>query len=224
MYRTWFGAFSPAVEVRAVQLPGRESRLKEPRITNATVLAHHIADAIAGCLDRPFALFGYSLGAMLAFETARELRRRGIAAPACLFAAAMHAPQVSPARSKLSHLPNDQFIEQVDCIYQPVDAVWQIPEMREILLPILRDDIAIADGYSYVQQAPLSCPIEAFAGKDDQSLPAGSVEAWREQTTAEFNTAVFPGGHFFLHEFLPHLQAKVGCRLAAIMRERCLVT
>lgn len=218
LYRTWFGAFPHDIEVRAVQLPGRESRMSEPRVTSAAALAGQIADALAPWLDRPFALFGYSLGGLLAFETVRELRRRGTTPPACLFVAAMHAPHVPPVRPPIAHLPRDEFIAKVNHYYQPTDAAWQIPELLELFMPILRDDIAIADAYACAQEPPLSCPIEVYAGADDRSVPAASVEAWQAQTTASCNRTTFPGGHFFLHERLPQLQDKVRGRLGELLR------
>lgn len=222
VYRTWSDTLPRDVEVRAVQLPGRESRLREPRAASASALACALADALGAYLDRPFALFGYSLGALLAFETARELRRRGRAAPACLFAAARHAPQLPPIHPPLSRLPQERFIAQIEHYYQPDDAAWRIPELRDVVLPILRDDITLADAYEYTREAPLACPIDVFIGAQDRSVPITRAEAWREQTTSGFSLNTFPGGHFFLHAALPQLLQTLGGRLTSLLNARCV--
>jgi surfactin synthase thioesterase subunit len=217
VYRTWSGVFPRSIEIRAVQLPGRESRLREPRIRNAVILAHEIADALCPYLDRPFALFGYSLGALLAFETVRALRRQGKPQPACLFAAAMHAPHLPDVHPPLSQLPHDRFIEQVNAYFQPQDAAWRIPELLDMLLPILRDDMSMVDSYDYSIEPPLACPIDVYIGTEDRSVPAPSAQAWQEQTAAGFRMTAFPGTHFFLHSALPQLQEKVSHGLAALL-------
>ena len=216
VYRTWPQALPDSIEVRAVQLPGRESRMREPRAASAAALARAIADALEPCFDRPFALFGYSLGALLAFETARELRRRGAPQPACLFAAARHAPQLSAVHPPMGRLPPARFIEEIEHYYQPEDAAWRMPELREIILPILRDDVCLADAYEYTHEAPLACPIEVFIGAQDRSVPAANAQAWREQTARGFSLHTLPGGHFFVHTALPQLLEIVGRRLIAL--------
>lgn len=221
VYRGWTDAFPTSVEVRALELPGRESRFGEPRISNAGVLAKEITNALSPYLDRPFALFGYSVGALLAFEVARELHRRGGPLPAYLFVAAMRAPHVPKVHPPLAHLPREEFLDQINYYYQPSDDAWKIPELLEVFLPILRDDMAINETYEYADEPPLPCPIDAYVGADDKGTPLASAEAWRDQTSTEFELTVFPGGHFFLHEALPELQQRVRDRMKRLIGDRC---
>lgn len=216
VYRAWPQALPDGVELRAVQLPGRESRLREARATCALQLAGAIADALEPWVERPFALFGYSFGALLAFETARELRRRGAPQPACLFAAARHAPQLAAVHPPLGALPPAEFVAAIEQYYRPEDAAWNIPELRAIVLPILRDDVRLADAYAYAHEAPLGCPIEAFVGAQDRSVPTAHAQAWREQTVGGFALHTLPGGHFFLHTAGQQLLQAIACRLNAL--------
>ncbi len=217
MYRTWSSAFPGSIEVRAVQLPGRESRMREPRIVNAGLLAGEIAQALDPYLQHPFALFGYSMGALLAFEVVRELRLHGAPLPVCLFVAAMRAPDVPEVHPPLSGLPRAQFIDRINYYYQPSDPAWRIQELLELLLPILRDDISMVERYEYSTELALDCPIHAYAGADDSAASVSSVEAWQAQTAGDFTMTVFPGGHFFLHSVLPELQEAVRSRLTALL-------
>jgi medium-chain acyl-[acyl-carrier-protein] hydrolase len=198
IYRAWGAALPSSIEVRGVQLPGRESRMQEPRELRAEVMATRIAAALEEYLDRPIALFGYSMGALLAFEVARELRRRGRRAPLCLLVAAMRAPHVPPIVPPLGRLPNAELVAAVDRHYRPADPGWQIRELRDALLPVLRDDMCIADDYRCAEEPPLACPIHAFSGIEDASVPHAAIERWRDQTSADFSLNLFPGGHFFL--------------------------
>lgn len=219
-YYGWPQAFPRDVEIRAVQLPGRESRLFEPRIKSAPVLAQAVADAIGPYLDLPFALFGYSMGALLVFETARVLRRRGHALPAHLFVASMHAPHVPPAVPSLANLPEQELLNAVRHHYQPPEDALRIPELRDLFLPVLRDDMALVESYAYQPEPPLSCGIDAYVGAQDRSTPVEAAERWRDHTVAPFTLSVLTGGHFFHGDALSVLRHKVATRLEAVMEDR----
>ena len=219
MFRGWNDAFPTDIEVNAVQLPGRETRLKESRIPDVGALVREVTHALAPYLDRPFALFGYSMGALLAFEVARELRRRGWPVPGHLFVAAMRAPQTAAAHPPSAHLPREDFLEYINRYFQPSDEAWKIPDLVDLILPILRDDISAVDRYAYVDEPPLSCPIDGYAGADDRVTPLPSAKAWRHQTAAEFELTVFCGGHFFLHDALSDLQRSIRGRMIRLIED-----
>ena len=219
-YHSWPRAFPHEVEIRALQLPGRESRMREPRFTVAAALADVLAQAIEPYLDRPFAFFGYSMGALLAFEAARALRRRGQALPAQLFVAAMRAPHVRGLVPPLSRLPREELLREVRRHYEPPEATFEIPELVDVLLPVLRDDMALVDDYRYVPEPPLACAIDAYVGSRDRSVPVEAAARWREQSAGEFALSVLPGGHFFLQEALPRLQREVAARLSTLTGAR----
>lgn len=208
-FNAWWQAMPASVDLRVAQLPGREARFKQTLITDFRIMVDRLADAFEKHVDLPYAIFGYSMGALLGFEVVRELRRRGAPAPAQLMVAAKSAPQ-QPARTPaLSHLPRQQFIDGVRRYFEPPQEGWTIAELVEIVLPILRADLTMCDTYRYRPEAPLGCSIVALCGDRDLSVPVDDVSAWREQTTGHFEMSTFQGGHFFINDHLAEVQRKV---------------
>ena len=198
-YRTWAQKFPASVEVVAIQLPGRANRIQEPPIAKLTDLLEPIAAALAPFLDMPFALFGHSMGALIAFELARFFRRQGRALPWHLFISGRKAPQLSSERAPLYNLPKDELLAELQQLDGTPREVLEHPELMDLMLPTLRSDFSICDTYEYTEEAPLTCPITAFGGLQDFDVSRQKIEAWREQTSATFTLRMFPGNHFFIH-------------------------
>jgi medium-chain acyl-[acyl-carrier-protein] hydrolase len=208
-FNAWWKAMPASIELRVGQLPGREARFKQTPISNLQVAIDRLADAFEKHLDRPYAVFGYSMGALLGFEIVRELRKRGAPPPMQLMVAAKSAPQRPSHTPPLSHLPRQEFIAGVRRYYEPPQDAWTMAELVEMILPSLRADMAICDMYRYRSEAPLSCPIIAFCGDRDHSVPSDDVAAWRDQTTGYFEMNTYHGGHFFINDHLAEVQRKV---------------
>jgi len=218
VYHSWQRALAPAVDVLGIQLPGRETRLKEPPFSSLEPLVAGLVPALVNELDqRPFAFLGYSLGALVAFETARELRRLGAASPAALFLCAKPAPH----RPKLHSLPEDPtdeaLLDWIREVYAPPEDAWRVPELMRIMLPILRADLSVFDRYVHREEPPLDVPIHAFGGETDHATPVSRLRAWQELTTAEFRARLFPGGHFFVLRHEPALQRAVGRAISRLL-------
>lgn len=198
MYRPW-GAELPAdVELCSVQLPGRETRLREPAFRDLAELVSELSEQILPFLDRPFAFFGHSMGALVAFELARALAAAGSASPVCLFASGRRAPRLADAEPPLTALSDEEFLAEIQRRYGGIPAeVLEHRELVELLLPGLRADIEALERYSYTPGEPLDCPIFAFGGTHDGRVTAEQLQAWREETRARFGMRIFPGGHFF---------------------------
>ena len=203
-YREWPAAFGDAAEVQCVQLPGRENRLREA----ATVDPDDVATAIADRADRPFAIFGHSLGGRLGFEAVRALRRVGGPQPRRLYPSSCRPPHVAAADGPLDGVADAQESVLVDRLVAgggiPAEVLAE-PDLMELLLPTLRADLRWLDGYRYREQPPLSVPITVFAGADDAVVPPDLMHGWARHSTEPFAMHVLPGGHFFLHEQLPQL-------------------
>src|SRR5262245_42942511 len=103
VFHGWQAKFPPGTATAALQLPGRENRLREPVIHSMAEAVERIVAAIEPLLDVPYCFFGYSLGGLMAFETARALRRRNRPQPLRLFVAATTAPQCDHARNPPVH-------------------------------------------------------------------------------------------------------------------------
>ena len=210
VYRPWKEGLPADIQVNAVQLPGHEERPIESACEAGAALAEVIEQDCSG----PFALFGYSMGALVAFETARELRRRGVPAPLRLFAAAMRAPQVPPTNAGLHSLPEDEFLAEVGRRYEAVPAeVVAEPDLMALLLPTLRADMSVCDTYTFTQEARLDCPISVLAGEGDANVSPEQLEGWSELGEGTAEEHWFQGEHFFMREHLVGVHAVVASGL-----------
>jgi medium-chain acyl-[acyl-carrier-protein] hydrolase len=198
IFRSWQAETGPTIRIIPVRLRGRESRIFDPPLRSVPELAEAIAAEIVPLIDGPFAFFGYSFGALLAFETARLLRRRGIA-PDRLMVAALKAPHLPLRRKPIHDLPDSEFAVKIRDFRGTPDAVLQNAELMNLLLPAIRADFTAYETYRYAPEAPLACAITAMGGARDSSMSLDELAAWGEHTSAGFATHVFPGDHFFLH-------------------------
>jgi medium-chain acyl-[acyl-carrier-protein] hydrolase len=198
VFRTWQAELGRAIQVVPVQLPGRETRIREPLVRSVPALAETLTADIAPLIDRPFALFGYSFGSLLAFETARLLRKRGLA-PDHLLVAALSAPQHPRSARRIHDLPTAEFAEEIRQLKGTPDSVLKHPELLELVLPKIQADFCAYETYTYRPEPPLACGISAMGGASDGSLSQAGLRAWSQHTTGEFSVQMFPGDHFFIH-------------------------
>lgn len=199
-FRAWPDELPSTVEFRAVQLPGRETRLREPPFTRLEPLVQQLGDVLAPDLTRPYAILGYSLGAVVGFELTRLLRRRQLPGPVHLFVAARPAPQLVFNEPPLHLLTDAELVAEVCRRYDGIpQAVRQEPDLLKLLLPVLRADLALLETYHHVREEPLVCPISAFGGLEDQAVTPSMIEAWRDQAGGPFTMRMLPGNHFFMN-------------------------
>ncbi|WP_437528740.1 alpha/beta fold hydrolase [Sorangium sp. So ce726] len=196
LFHSWGAELSPLVEVCPVQLPGREGRIREPAVPSLRPLVARLADALSGYLDRRYAIFGHSMGALLGFELTRELGRRGLPAPAHLFVASYCAPHLQRREDRAGTVRREAA--------KRITGVQAVPaeikgELLDLLVPTLEADTRLCEGYEYVEEGALSCPLTAFRGNTDY-VPADDLAGWRELTRGPFQTQTFLGDHFFLRE------------------------
>jgi medium-chain acyl-[acyl-carrier-protein] hydrolase len=205
VYRSLGELLPSHVEVCPIELPGRATRAREQPFTHAPLLAVAIAQALRPLLDRPYAIFGYSLGALLAFEVVRQLRREQRTLPVHLLVAARHAPHVlspHPAR----HMRSDaELVDELDKMGGTPKEVLDDQDLLQFLLPYLRADFTLDDTYEYKQESPLPCPLTALGGLVDPGVPRDSLEAWRVHTSEACRVYLYPGGHFFINQTMPQI-------------------
>ncbi len=199
-YRHWGRYLPDSVESIAVEIPGRGQRLMEPLITHLPELVEQIARNIRDELDRPFALFGHSMGATLAFELSHYLNRNFNTDPQYLFLSGRSAPHLNDREEPIHQLPDDAFWEKIKSFEGTPAEVLQHKELMELLLPIIRADFKMVETYHYENKAPFSIPVTVFGGLQDVSTPRPHLEAWQSYTTGRFAIRMFPGGHFYLQQ------------------------
>ncbi|HZF09900.1 MAG TPA: thioesterase II family protein [Thermoanaerobaculia bacterium] len=199
VYRGWGASLPSDVEVCPVQLPGRESRLRDPAFTHMEPLIEALMGVLPTYLDLPFAFFGHSMGGLISFELARELRRRGGPQPFHLFVSGRRSPEL-PAREEPIHdLPEPEFIEKLRELNGTPEEVLQHAELMRLLTPILRSDFSINENYTFKEEAPLDMGISAFGGLGDEEVTKDDVAAWAKHTRGRFRMRMLPGDHFFVH-------------------------
>jgi medium-chain acyl-[acyl-carrier-protein] hydrolase len=206
-FQAWPDHLPPDVEFWVAQFPGREGRFKEPAYTRLADLVADLIGAIAPHTDVPHAMFGHSMGALVAFTLARELRRAGLRGPELLLVSGRRAPQCRDTDPPIHALPEKAFLEEIRALNGTPEAILQNDELLRLLIPVLRADFAVCETYEYVSEAPLDCPIVAFGGDEDPDVSREDLVAWSEQTTSSSSHRMFPGDHFYLlDEFVPVLK------------------
>jgi len=197
-YRDWPAHLPDDVEVAAVQLPGRESRLAEPPVSSMELLVARLAAGILGHLDRPFALFGHSMGALIAFELAGRLRSAG-REPVRLFVSGARAPHLPRRWARDRHTLSDrEFVSTVRQLGGMPPEVLDSPDLLDLVLPALRGDFALVETYTARAGPVLRCPLSAFGGVEDGDVGHDDLVAWSRHTTGPSRTHLLPGGHFFV--------------------------
>ena len=215
VYRQWGLGLPSSVEVAAVQLPGRANRLREPPVADIPLLVDALVSNLTPHFQGRFAFFGHSMGAVLAHELAHALRDRGLPLPTHLILSGRKAPTVPNRFPPLSHLPDHVFVTEINSRYGGIaPEILQHQDVLNLLLPCLRADIAALENFVPPDRSPLNIPIAAFGGDRDHQTPVENLEPWRQETTADFDVRVFPGGHFYLDP----LREKVLAEVAAILR------
>ena len=198
-FASWARLLPEHVEMCAVQLPGRENRLSETPRTDLAGLVADLRQVVVGQLsDLPFVIFGHSMGTLIGFELARDLRRHNQPAPMRLIMSAHRAPQLPRTDPVVYNLPRSELIDEMRRMGGTPDAILDHAEMMDLLLPTLRADFEICDTYAFQPEPPLDVPISAIGGIDDEETSTSQLEAWQDQTCGSFDVKMFAGGHFFL--------------------------
>jgi medium-chain acyl-[acyl-carrier-protein] hydrolase len=197
LFRTWPAALPASVEVCAVQLPGRETRFSETSFSRWQPLVATLADDLSSVIDRPYAIFGHSMGALLAFELVRQLRRLDCPEPVHLFAGGHRAPPLPSLEPAIHALPDQAFRAELRQRQGTPDSVLENDDLMQALTPMLRADFAVCETYDYRPEPCLDCPVTALGGQLDETVPVQHLAAWRDLTSSAFEALLLPGGHFF---------------------------
>jgi len=215
-FHSWHKHLPGWIRIHLVQLPGRENRFAESPASQALEIVEPVTQAMATAGRSPFVIFGHSMGAVLAFEVARQLRRVSTQFPAALIVSGRCAPQLQPHVPRVSHLEGSRLVHRAAELFGGIpQEVLDNQELIELMARVLKADMTIVEKYKYVSEPPLDCPIAAYGGDRDPWASKSELEAWREQTRSGFIRQQFPGDHFYLRE------ARNELRLLKDIREIC---
>ena len=199
LFHGWSNMLPQDVEVCAVNLPGRAQRMQERPYRRLARLVDDACEGLRPDLDRPFALFGHSMGALIAFEAARCLRAKYGAQPVHLFVSGRRPPQLSNSTSQIHNLADNEFLDELKRMGGAPTEIFGYSDVMELMAPVIRADFEMVETYLYYEGEKLSCPITALGGMDDPDIPPDCLEQWGIHTTANFSMHWFPGDHFFIH-------------------------
>ena len=214
VFGQWPAAAGGRLDICPVHLPGRESRISEDAFTSTETLVPVLVDRLSPHLDRPYSLFGHSMGALIAFETARELRRLGLPSPVRLFASGFRAPHLPERFPNRRAMDDAAFVADLRSLAGTPDEVVDDAEMMALLLPTLRADVTLCETYVHQAGEPLDVPLTVFGGASDPRVSRDELEAWARHTRAGMELRLFPGHHFFLKSHRAAVVAAIAERLS----------
>lgn len=169
-----------------------------------------LASALDDLAEAPIVLFGHSFGSIIAFELARALRQRSRALPLRLFASACAPPDRVPVERLAAGRSDDELLAHVAARFDAIPReVLDEPELVALVLPAMRADFEMHDGYTFSNEAPLPIPIDSLGGTGDRALAPGSLDGWSAHTLAGHSVTLFDGGHFYVHEHAPAIARRL---------------
>lgn len=196
------------INVHPVELPGRCSRLSEPKADSIETLAKDIVDSIRGMLNEPFAFFGHSMGALLAFLVARILAAERLPNPRHIFVSGKGPPHVISRESRWHELPLPLFTEKLKGLGGCPSAVLEDRELMAYFAPIIRHDMRLVAEYEHKAGMPLDVPLTVMIGTEE-STTLEEAKEWGRMTTKECRIETFEGGHFFIFDYLPEISSRI---------------
>jgi len=205
---------APAIDVLALQYPGRQDRRGEPCIDEMGRLADLVTEELRPWTDRPLALFGHSMGALLGFEVARRLERDGIS-PLHFFASGRRAPMRRRSDEDVHRRDDQRLIAELATLSGTDAQILDDPEVLHLVLPAVRSDYRAVETYRYAPGEPLKCPMSVLTGDSDPQVTRDEAEDWRQCVAGRFDLTVYPGGHFYLTEHAGEVMAQIRRALAA---------
>ncbi|MCA9944894.1 MAG: thioesterase [Anaerolineales bacterium] len=215
----WSRVLPQEITSYAIQLPGRETRLREPLFRQIPDLIIALADVLQPFLHTPFLFWGHSMGALLGFELARHLQQQRLPMPRQLLVSGYNAPHIPYADPHIHHLPTADFMTAVQELNGTPQIVLEDVELRNLVLPILRADFQLVETYIYQDSDPLPCPITVLDGVADEKTNEADLQAWQKHSTRPLEMFTFPGNHFFLYDLQPKLVNTVANLLQRHLQE-----
>lgn len=200
VFSSWADKVHPAVEVLAIQAPGRSNRLSEPALRSIDQITESLCSELLPFLDRSYAVLGHSLGARIAYEFVHKTRLKGLRQPVYYIGSGSKAPHV-PSREGIRYdLPDNEFIEAIKDLGGTPKAVIENKELMDLVLPTLKADFFLVDTYRAIQRLPLDIPASIFNGLKDYDLDEDFNAQWQTHFSEVLEFKTFDSGHFFIND------------------------
>jgi surfactin synthase thioesterase subunit len=219
IFRSWIDELPEEVEVLAIQLPGRENRMREQCMRDMDEIIGKLELEIHSCLDLPFVFFGHSLGSLIAYELLYRLEASGRYRAEMFFASGSPAPHTFLSRAEPRRLTQDQILLDLRKISPTHSLILDDRKVLALMLPRLQADFEIYTNYRYRETAPLQCPIVAIRGATDDYISRQSQLEWKRHTDRQFSFHTIPGPHLFMVDSPGALIALVNTYLAPILNK-----
>lgn len=196
LYHPWKIRHNDRIETIAVSLPGREARISEPLPTSLETLADRLAGDLEPRTKRRYAMFGYSMGALLAYEIVRRWTRAGLPGPEVFFILACNPPdRVLDNREQFHPLESDAFWKEIARLGGTPKELLDMPEALVLFEPMVRNDFRICETYQHRPGTPLDCPAHVFIAEGDSLVDKQTAAGWRDFVTGEVTLHTIPGIH-----------------------------
>lgn len=214
-YAPWCQQLPSEITLYGVTYPGRDMLLDEPGPETLVDLARECAVALENLLRSASSvvIFGHSMGSYVAFEAIRSLERSGMMVTA-LVASGSDAPHLGTT-ARWHRASDDELIRHLGELDSQSREVFAVPELRRLLLPAVREDFRLVEGYRATLHPSLSCPIHIVNGEADPEVTTDRSAEWNLHTQAGGHTRLFPGGHFYLRAHTRQLVAELRSILAS---------
>lgn len=219
-YQSWQHLLPPEMDPLIVQLPGREGRLAEALPEDLVAEAARAATELAPLLAGRFAVFGHSMGALLAFELVRALCDLLPRQPGCLIVSGALPPGRRDSAKRYGHLDDAGLRAEIKEMGGTDLELLDDPEAWALIRPALRADLVMCDRYRMTPGARVDCPIVAYGSRGDHDAPADAIGPWSEHTTGRFAQRIFPGGHFYFQSIPEAFAMDLGKRLHQLILDR----
>jgi medium-chain acyl-[acyl-carrier-protein] hydrolase len=224
VFNDWKHMLPDWVQLVPLSLPGRDVRIKEQCLNNLSLLLDELEPTITPYLDRPYAFFGHSMGAQIAYELAHRLAVRDVRMPERLFLSGRVSPTSGYQKDPIHHLPEEELVEKLKKLNGVPTPVLENRELMELVLPVLRADFKLIETWTNDPDKSLDIPITALGGVDDMDVTAERLFRWKDCTNASFDMQLFPGDHFYLRASEAELLARLAYELDKLKPKHNTVT
>ncbi len=218
VYRDWAEALPETIEVYAVSLPGRGARIREPLIRGMEELTAALLEGMRDFLDKPYAFFGHSVGALVAWELGRRIHAAGHPVPLRVFASAHTAPDRAADGEGMHRLSDEELVRIIRRLGLVPEEALESDELTALMLPPIKADFAVSETYRFVEGIPLPVPVTALGGREDDLVSEEDLRAWERHTEGGFEVRLFDGGHFYTQTHQEALLTFIAERTEADLR------